>query len=903
MGVPRDELATLLWPDRPAGRARGSLRQALWSIRKALGEDIFTSQDPVQLTPGRVSTDIQEVESLIDEGRLLEALTLWSAAPFRFFPDPGSPPWRRWADEVRDGAERRFGRVLLDEGHRALGRAGPGEALKWFEAALRVEPHRRSVHEGRIRTLLLLNRNADAEAALAEAEREGGVESDQGIAGAGGSDPEWTELHELRRLIKVARPAPREPGPPSLAHKPGSPSLAREPDPSSPSREPGPSSPPRGPGPSSPPQEPAGGPSLPPTAEPAFPEEGSPATNGIREQGTRSGLEGIPFLRDGSVRDRLIARWTRAQSGTTQVVAVLGEPGVGKRQMVAEVERAARLQLATVVRVRGVRGGGDPPLTLLGQLVGQLIQCPGAAGTSIASEQVLRRMVPSRTNDPSVFAAAPWTHDPPEGSPGSRSRGPGDPDYLTSVAIADALVDLLGAVADENPLLLVVEECQRVDAESRDILTLALRELARHPIMAILTAAPSLPGSGMDRALGQLVGEGSERLVELARWGPAEVALLAETLGGRVSADDLLAVGEGHPGITMAVVKSRFEDAGEEVDGPLELPPHILDRWLGRWERLGVRAREILGQVVSSPKPVPLQAVLAWDLTPEGEREARASVDRLLAEGLLRLLPGLFLTPVHRELGALIRPRWEAEQAAMQGVEGRRRGPGQGDDPTLLRKVTAAAWVVASVVLALALFLPNQPAASGAAGSTEARAFGGGTLFFIGRDEIVQVTPDHRSPGEWATERIELLEGGHHRRSLPLRAENGEIHWIAGSTPGDEKPWISPSSRRPVSRICTAPRGTTFPKASPRTGAGSLFAPSRWISRTIRSTSCWSRWRESGTPMGGSPRGSGWTGQTPEGATPGGPRLKGPRGSGPGPTEPGPAGPGAVISSSLRAPA
>jgi TolB-like protein/Flp pilus assembly protein TadD len=54
----RDQLAGLLWGDRQDEQARGSLRNALSDLRKALGDEaLAVDRDAVSLQPGRLSTD------------------------------------------------------------------------------------------------------------------------------------------------------------------------------------------------------------------------------------------------------------------------------------------------------------------------------------------------------------------------------------------------------------------------------------------------------------------------------------------------------------------------------------------------------------------------------------------------------------------------------------------------------------------------------------------------------------------------------------------------------------------------------------------------------------------------------------------------------------------------------
>jgi DNA-binding SARP family transcriptional activator/Tfp pilus assembly protein PilF len=70
--VSRDRLLTLLWPESDTERARGSLRQALHSIRQALGtSDVVTGTVELRLNPARIVSDV---------GRFLDAVRANDAA-------------------------------------------------------------------------------------------------------------------------------------------------------------------------------------------------------------------------------------------------------------------------------------------------------------------------------------------------------------------------------------------------------------------------------------------------------------------------------------------------------------------------------------------------------------------------------------------------------------------------------------------------------------------------------------------------------------------------------------------------------------------------------------------------------------------------------------------------------
>jgi DNA-binding SARP family transcriptional activator len=64
----RDRLLALLWPDSAPEAARKNLRNALWTIRKALGEDAVVSDDQQLALDAAVWTDVREISDFIPRG-------------------------------------------------------------------------------------------------------------------------------------------------------------------------------------------------------------------------------------------------------------------------------------------------------------------------------------------------------------------------------------------------------------------------------------------------------------------------------------------------------------------------------------------------------------------------------------------------------------------------------------------------------------------------------------------------------------------------------------------------------------------------------------------------------------------------------------------------------------------
>src|SRR5687767_6372902 len=65
----REKLATLLWGSHFDAQARQNLRQALFRLRRVLGQDVLLSDgEEVSLTPDDIACDATELEVLVGQG-------------------------------------------------------------------------------------------------------------------------------------------------------------------------------------------------------------------------------------------------------------------------------------------------------------------------------------------------------------------------------------------------------------------------------------------------------------------------------------------------------------------------------------------------------------------------------------------------------------------------------------------------------------------------------------------------------------------------------------------------------------------------------------------------------------------------------------------------------------------
>ena len=160
-------------------------------------------------------------------------------------------------------------------------------------------------------------------------------------------------------------------------------------------------------------------------------------------------------------------------------------------------------------------------------------------------------------------------------------------------ALGLATLDLLRLLAEEEPLLVAVDDTQWLDPPSRETLAYALRRLDREPIALLAACRP-----GAD-ALGD-----SERVVV----GPLSVGALHELIRNRIGAvprPTLVRVHEtsgGNPFFALELVRA-LEGRELPPGEALPVPATLSALTASRFERLGAEAREALLYVAALARP------------------------------------------------------------------------------------------------------------------------------------------------------------------------------------------------------------------------------------------------------------------------------------------------------------
>lgn len=100
----RDKIVGLFWPDLDQERARAALRQSLYTLRQALGENLIRSRgaEEVSLDWERLLCDAIAFEEAVSREEVEEALRLYRGEFLQGVFLSGCPDLEKWLDEERE---------------------------------------------------------------------------------------------------------------------------------------------------------------------------------------------------------------------------------------------------------------------------------------------------------------------------------------------------------------------------------------------------------------------------------------------------------------------------------------------------------------------------------------------------------------------------------------------------------------------------------------------------------------------------------------------------------------------------------------------------------------------------------------------------------------------------------
>ncbi|MGW8266914.1 MAG: ATP-binding protein, partial [Longimicrobiales bacterium] len=169
--VSRDDLARLLWPASTPARARHSVRQAIWLLRRNLGEEVVEGEESVQASRTTLSSDLAAFHQALSDGDIDAAREYWQGPFLKGLSLSECREWEHWREDQRETLRLRFFVALVEQARGKMGEGKEREALSYLDQAHLLNPHSMDVAVLRIEALLATGRIPAARLALEEAKR------------------------------------------------------------------------------------------------------------------------------------------------------------------------------------------------------------------------------------------------------------------------------------------------------------------------------------------------------------------------------------------------------------------------------------------------------------------------------------------------------------------------------------------------------------------------------------------------------------------------------------------------------------------------------------------------------------------------------------------------------------
>jgi predicted ATPase len=226
----------------------------------------------------------------------------------------------------------------------------------------------------------------------------------------------------------------------------------------------------------------------------------------------------------------LMRRWSRAKEGDGQIVLLAGEAGVGKSRMAAAISERLGSEAHRRLRYFCSPQHRESPLypfiTHLERAAGFTREDPPELKLD-KLDALLARSGESPAETAALFA------DLLELAAESRYPSPPDDPQRRRELTSAAILDQLGRLARQEPVLLIIEDVHWIDSTSLEVVAMIIEQAPRLPVLFVLTFRPEFTPPW--------TGEPNVTLLMLSRLGDRETAALAkQTAAGKVLPPEIL---------------------------------------------------------------------------------------------------------------------------------------------------------------------------------------------------------------------------------------------------------------------------------------------------------------------------------------------------------------------------
>lgn len=283
---------------------------------------------------------------------------------------------------------------------------------------------------------------------------------------------------------------------------------------------------------------------------------------------------------------RLRAAWAAARPGEGRLVALAGEPGIGKTRLAQALLAEAAQDEAIALNGRAYDSPGQPAYGV----VRAALRSARRSATAVELAQASQAAGPDLGRLESELLAA----RPPEPAvtPADESR------------LFAATTTFLGALARSRPLCLLLDDLQWADPAALELLAHLVRALAEAPVLVLATYRDDelISAHPWSVLLAELRREGLADQIRLRPLADSEVVTLARQRADGSLPDSALAAivraSDGNPFFVEELV-AELEEAGEPGAGGLAVPAGVRALLARRLTRLDPLARQVLAAVAT----------------------------------------------------------------------------------------------------------------------------------------------------------------------------------------------------------------------------------------------------------------------------------------------------------------
>jgi TOMM system kinase/cyclase fusion protein len=355
----------------------------------------------------------------------------------------------------------------------------------------------------------------------------------------------------------------------------------------------------------------------------------------LRERTSGARTEETALVGRAQEMQLLLAQWERVRAGTGQGVLITGEPGIGKSRIIRELGERVRAQGASWIECRCMPDGANTPYFVIIELLEQLLEAePGTSAEQKAErlEALLSRAGVELTEAMPLFTGLLSLPLPSRWSPLEVS-----PQKLRDL-MRDAVLSLLFELAEQVPLVLVIEDLHWADPSTVELLSQLAGEVSSVRVLAVFSARPEFTPVWPTSAV---------LMLQLDRLGRDEVERIAARISGERELPDgvleeVVTRTDGVPLFVEELLRSMIETGVLiERNGRFELgralshvhvPSTLRDSLMARLDRLE-RARETAQVAAAIGREFSLELVQA--VSTQAPVTVQEDLERLVAADLV----------------------------------------------------------------------------------------------------------------------------------------------------------------------------------------------------------------------------------------------------------------------------